>query len=457
MSENVKNTAKICFVIRPFDKRGESVLTNLIEPVCEREGYIAISADKQLTSRIIDGIITSLSVSPMVIAYLGRHPWNANVILEVGFRLATRRPMVMLCDDVENLDLPFNIAQDRVVLIPPASVDGKEADAAIDRIRRQFCETERNSLDLESNMAVAVIHAPRGSLKQKEAIYVRASELANQLFGVDGKLVGRTVWQFVHEDRRVDMPDYQYKAFTYEQKRLTTAHNPSGQPVIARTPMILKRGQGERRAFLPIIVKYQEVGEIQEFTVLYLEVTSVTDWIEDPLIKQNYYYSKLETQCDPMPELKPDKHVVKRSDGIFLAYNSDDRDRVRKVYRILSDNGGHPWFDEEAHLEGHNFVIEIDKAIESCQAAFVFVGKRGFGKYHEKIEVTNLIVQVINRGIPVVPILLDDIESPPKFLRSYAAIPYEKALSKEWIVHFIQKNIKEKTDHRTEGQPPHRE
>src|SRR5215510_7818067 len=104
------NSPLSCFVISSFNPRANYFFEAFVKPACEKAGFTPDRADHQLTRDIADGIVTSLKVSPVVIAYLGSAPWNPNVILELGYRLATRLPLVIVCDEArpgENLDLPF--------------------------------------------------------------------------------------------------------------------------------------------------------------------------------------------------------------------------------------------------------------------------------------------------------------------------------------------------------------
>ena len=104
----------------------------------------------------------------------------------------------------------------------------------------------KNCAPFNSNQAVAVIHAPRGPLDGDQAVYVAATRRATELFGVDGQLVGRTLTQFI-ADRERDMPDYQYRAFMWEQTRLAVAASSNAPTVIATTPIVFSTGRHKAR------------------------------------------------------------------------------------------------------------------------------------------------------------------------------------------------------------------
>src|SRR5262249_61685812 len=101
--------SKVCFVISPLGperssvrKRADYVLETSIQPACERAGYDAVRADGGVGRDIVMGTTTALQNAPMAVAYLGPTPeavpgsregtgcWNANVMIEIGYRLASR-------------------------------------------------------------------------------------------------------------------------------------------------------------------------------------------------------------------------------------------------------------------------------------------------------------------------------------------------------------------------------
>ena len=96
---------KNLFVISPVGdpdsdirQQADLILEDYIRPAAEKaaENYSVYRDDGQHEPRIMEVIIRALERDPMVIAYLGYPPWNPNVMWEVGFRLATYRPIVLL-------------------------------------------------------------------------------------------------------------------------------------------------------------------------------------------------------------------------------------------------------------------------------------------------------------------------------------------------------------------------
>ncbi len=50
---------------------------------------------------------------------------------------------------------------------------------------------------------------------------------------------------------------------------------------------------------------------------------------------------------------------------IFLCHLSEDKPSVRKLHRRLRADGFDPWIDEEEILGGHDWELEIHRAIVS--------------------------------------------------------------------------------------------
>src|SRR5215813_1480994 len=78
--------------------RADRVRDSLIRPACEEMGYTLVHADETDTALALEPVVSALSKSHLVVADLGSLPWNANVLMEIGFRLSTGRPIVLLAD-----------------------------------------------------------------------------------------------------------------------------------------------------------------------------------------------------------------------------------------------------------------------------------------------------------------------------------------------------------------------
>jgi hypothetical protein len=114
MRDKQVHDEKICFVISPIGKlgsdkrkRSDQLLEFIIHPTVTPLGYKPVRADQlpkpgMITNHVINYIIDS----PLVIADLTSG--NPNVFYELAIRHVTRRPLVQLIDEKEQI--PFDVA-----------------------------------------------------------------------------------------------------------------------------------------------------------------------------------------------------------------------------------------------------------------------------------------------------------------------------------------------------------
>ncbi len=272
----------------------------------------------------------------MTIAYLGRPPWNPNVMIEVGYRLNTNLPLVYLCDQDDSgddLPLPFDILGQWFVSLPVSGIDAGKIKELIELIRA----SEREPRHLEWHYPIALINVKnRDTISEHNWLYTAASESAEELFGIDGRLVGLTMEEFLHAAKK-RMPPAQYHAFSANQRqerkdlqgRMTNA---SSAPAVASIPLYFDRHEIEKyngRAYLPILLQdyTPENKDWHHMRYLYLDVTSVSQkatnrWGEE------YYYCSLDLDTATrlaLLETAPPRVV-------FLSYSRHDRDVVEQMF-----------------------------------------------------------------------------------------------------------------------------
>ena len=332
---------KPCFIISPMGqtsspvrKRAEEIFKNYIEPVCKATGYFPVRSGPTLGGSIINGITNALNCAPMTIAYLGGLPWNPNVMIEVGYRLNTNLPLVYLCDQDDSgndLPLPFHFQGQWVVSLPVSGVDSGKIEALIEVIRA----SEREPRHLEWLHPIALINVrDRDTISEHNLLYTAASESAEELFGIDGRLVGLTMEEFLHAAKK-RMPPAQYHAFSANQRqarkdlqgRMTNA---SSAPAVASIPLYFDRheiGKYNGRAYLPILLQdyTPENKDWYNMRVLYLDVTSVSQkatnrWGEE------YYYCSLDldtsTRLAPLETAPPRASSSPIRDMTVMSSNS---------------------------------------------------------------------------------------------------------------------------------------
>ncbi|MFW9917815.1 MAG: TIR domain-containing protein [Candidatus Thorarchaeota archaeon] len=97
---------------------------------------------------------------------------------------------------------------------------------------------------------------------------------------------------------------------------------------------------------------------------------------------------------------------------VFLAYNSVDRDKVEAIGEALKQEGLIPWLDKEQIPPGRWFQKVIQQAIVTVKSAAIFIGQEGLGRW-QSVELPSIISQCVERGIPVIPVLLPGVTRIP--------------------------------------------
>ena len=110
--------------------------------------------------------------------------------------------------------------------------------------------------------------------------------------------------------------------------------------------------------------------------------------------------------------------VVSRSmaNHIFVSYSHKDEDKVAQICEKLISLGFTLWRDRDALLPGQDWEFEISKAMRSAAGALVFISRswvtdRSYVN-KELRELVNILGQYPTGKVFIVPVRLDDSESP---------------------------------------------
>jgi formylglycine-generating enzyme required for sulfatase activity len=112
------------------------------------------------------------------------------------------------------------------------------------------------------------------------------------------------------------------------------------------------------------------------------------------------------------PESSPIASEHQKPYDVFLCYNSEDVDVIWKLYDRLQAQGLRPWIDKEDSTPGRVWYEDWQTVIEQVGSVAMFVGDGGFGPW-QKQEVGAFLVEFVKRGLPVIPVLLENAPSKP--------------------------------------------
>lgn len=97
---------------------------------------------------------------------------------------------------------------------------------------------------------------------------------------------------------------------------------------------------------------------------------------------------------------------------VFLCYNQKDKAQVREIAKNLQQHGITPWLDEWELQPGLPWQRQLEQQIKQVKSAAVFVGASGIGPWQRR-EVETLLNEFVERGCPVIPVLLNGVLQKP--------------------------------------------
>jgi len=296
--------AQRCFVVSPIGlegsetrKRADLVYERYIKLACETTPFRPVRGEMMRGNYILSDVLDALQSDPMVIVYLGppKLGWNPNVMIELGIRITTSAPYIVIKDstsDGEPYDLPFDLKDDRIVDIPEHEEGNPELYAIKVRTIRERI-TGIIVPQWDEIYPSATLDMKIGDTTGEASKYTDASRQLETLFDLK-RVIGREV-PFVINHLLEMMPFCQRQPFIEEQQSLITKllfPTLSGiQSVRATIPIVFQTHHKYKgRAFLPIIVRYNfnKPTNVLRVRVLYVDVTSVTK-----LNEKGYYVCTL--------------------------------------------------------------------------------------------------------------------------------------------------------------------
>ncbi|MBK8619485.1 MAG: SUMF1/EgtB/PvdO family nonheme iron enzyme [Anaerolineales bacterium] len=122
---------------------------------------------------------------------------------------------------------------------------------------------------------------------------------------------------------------------------------------------------------------------------------------------------------------------------VFLCHASNDKPKVRKLYRYLKSQGIQPWFDEENLSGGQDWQVEIPKALETSDAIIICltkssINKEGYIQKEIKFALDKALEMPEGR-IFLIPVKLEECEVPfslsrYQWVELYKSGGYEKLI-----------------------------
>ncbi|MDP2316751.1 MAG: TIR domain-containing protein [Pseudomonadota bacterium] len=98
---------------------------------------------------------------------------------------------------------------------------------------------------------------------------------------------------------------------------------------------------------------------------------------------------------------------------VYLSYNSADRAAVLAIAERLKGVGLRVWIDVWEIVPGQRWNDQIEGKFDEVATAAIFVGRSGLGPW-QRLETEVLLEQLVRRGRPIIPVLLENCPEDPK-------------------------------------------
>ncbi len=386
----------------PVRQRADDVFEHLIKPVCQQLDYAPTRAAFDLNDEDLEPFVSSLFIDSLVIADLGEPPWDPALILRVGYRMATGRPIVFLITGDRRDDALENLLGDHKPVIVKSTAPGSSINQLVKRIQH----AAKQSTGLMSDYAVTELKVPLED--PEKATYIFANKMAAGLFGcasVD-EFMGCSVIQL--DERLMGfMRKPHAEKFALDQGTLFAAAISPVQraPVTAKVPLWLVTHPNPKfnhHVYWPILVQWRFDNEENISVVMRVAFVDITDWqhpIDPEDINQDFVLG-IPDMFRPMAPPKFD---------LFLSYNSQDFKYVSELNTALNRLGVKTWFDD-AQIDGvAGPYSEIDKGLLSSRATALILGSKGLGRIQQLYEADPDRVRWAVKKRPVVTLLTPEV------------------------------------------------
>jgi hypothetical protein len=104
--------------------------------------------------------------------------------------------------------------------------------------------------------------------------------------------------------------------------------------------------------------------------------------------------------------------IVMQDFDVFLCHHGVDKLAVKQIGEQLKLYGILPWLDEWELRPGLPWQQLLEERISQIKTVAVFVGKNGLGPWQHQ-ELAAFLREFVERGCPVIPVLLPDAPQEP--------------------------------------------
>jgi hypothetical protein len=401
------STTKLAFLIQRIGsessaerRHADRKRDEVIAPACAAEGYELVRADQFSTASLIEPITSALSTATLVVADLGTPPWNQNVLVEVGFRLARGLPIIFVADvDATPEALPIHLQHKRIIHITQDN-----AQRSIDLLRRYLREQQGKSTAWESDYPLVEFFLPLDG--QGTARFIDVNQAAARLYGfttIDELL--STPLEKADQQLHGYMPDNHRTAFIDDQAVLAAAavRRDRRNPVTASIPAWIYRGHPIQdqlgHVYWPVLLQHKFAKD-DGGLVLRVAFLDVTKW-ESRVLREREPDSVLK-----LPGIFRSRPFAY---NVFLSYNSSDHAHASALRTVLERMGLRVWMDDPDLPRTEHLTKTLLRSMANSRVILAMIGTQGFGPWQQNIELTTQLQGILKERRPFALVLLAEL------------------------------------------------
>jgi hypothetical protein len=113
----------------------------------------------------------------------------------------------------------------------------------------------------------------------------------------------------------------------------------------------------------------------------------------------------------------------------FLAHSKEDTDLALDIYHLLRLDGYSPWIDKKDLVPGHDWELEIKKAVRGSDVVIVFISEAGMDRHgylHKELTLALDTAQEQPEGtIYIIPVRIGDCKVPERLAHLHWLTPID--------------------------------
>lgn len=165
---------KICFVIQPFNEKFNKRYDDIIKPAIEKCGLVPYRVDEDNSVIIpIDSIEEMIKRSSICVAEITTN--NPNVWYEVGYAVASKIPIVLICSDERTEQYPFDVRHRNILHYTTMSLGDYK------KIKSNLIDRITNYLELGNSKNKKILEELTAEEKEILLLIAQQQVLPNQV------------------------------------------------------------------------------------------------------------------------------------------------------------------------------------------------------------------------------------------------------------------------------------